>query len=457
MNTVPHLGRVYLDSLADSSLATSFFARRLVGDIFTYDGDCGFDYHSVKKLAGFHGVEVEYCPPRTEEYKRHGCFTCRVASIGFTQKEKIMKTKRQTVADLKDKKNKEARDAFDKLVRRQGEDMRGSNNAFDEYVHELTPQYSVGDVLVFISPDVGPEFVFVKDQLVYACDTVYPDGGYSKPACDLKVEDVIKLASGVEKDEVPSGLILSTKRRTEGNEAYKVLMLLNGDENSDSEGPEHSFVNDFEGMPVCSFSCLGRFYNKPGEALRRLSNGKLKVVDFTSDVRIPLDKKNRKKAPAPGFTKVGSSWHRSGTTLLQDDEKEMCLLLGQDEGTYFGVELPKMVNSIDAAFKVLTPKEVLGKDYVRQGEWFMIKVPANEVPLHKDCILEFRDEVILARDSDESNEHCLYGQGRVGKDGRVYVNNGRVDHNEHAQIQMDGWATFYKNTAVRAFSQEGVD
>ena len=61
-------------------------------------------------------------------------------------------------------------------------------------------------------------------------------------------------------------------------------------------------------------------------------------------------------------------------------------------------------------------------------------------------------------DDPDSNFHYLIGgEIRVSKDGKVYFRGGYVEHDQHRALNLRTWHTFYKNTAVRSVSVEGVD
>lgn len=47
-----------------------------VGDYFVYSEQYGFDY--VKETAEKNGFVIEYMRPKTEAYKKWGCFCCKV-------------------------------------------------------------------------------------------------------------------------------------------------------------------------------------------------------------------------------------------------------------------------------------------------------------------------------------------------------------------------------------------
>jgi len=296
-----------------------------------------------------------------------------------------------------------------------------------------------------------------------------------------------------------AAILIATNKRNDLNKSYKQVILINVD--TDPTGSKQNcLVAEFEdsGMPMTSFKCLSRFF-KPSEGVSRIESGKCIVVDYTPDRKIPLtagEKKvlraNKEKyltsrelsfkktppttflktimPPEPGFTLMHGGfrnwsdfgndwgWHRAGAILLQDQERDMCILLGQDEGTYFGTELPSMVNTIKSAFDVLIPKEVNKQsDYLRQGEWFMVAVKEKDVPDIGTCLAS-GDEITLPVESEDSNFHEISSeQNLIGPDGRIFSKDPLVCHTEHASMSGKGWYTFYRNTALRSFSEQGVD
>lgn len=50
------------------------------GTVFNYS--MSFMPDCIKALAENHGVEVEYCPPKTKEYEKYGCMAMKVVSMG---------------------------------------------------------------------------------------------------------------------------------------------------------------------------------------------------------------------------------------------------------------------------------------------------------------------------------------------------------------------------------------
>jgi len=61
------------------SYLKDFFGNAKVGEVFTYSDNYMLD--SVLAKAHRHGCEVEYCGPRTTEYREHGCFTCKFTKV----------------------------------------------------------------------------------------------------------------------------------------------------------------------------------------------------------------------------------------------------------------------------------------------------------------------------------------------------------------------------------------
>jgi hypothetical protein len=307
-----------------------------------------------------------------------------------------------------------------------------------------------------------------------------------------------------DKRNTPSGVLLTTcDVRHKDNKGFTNIVLVNGDEDS-------QYLNDLReivecGFPTISFACLRRFYSK-GDAIQRVIDNKLRVLDYTPDQTRPLtaaqkrslkgskavelqrkkqlayEKKIEKLTPPEfGFSLVGQrgseQWHRSGFVLFADTEHAstkavgaglMHIILGIDEDTYFGCELPCECDTVEEALLSLTPESLQGrKDIVRQGEWFIVPVKASEVPEEKDSLLLFEsngddwsDEegiVFMPIDDIDSNRHWLHGEGRVSKDGKLFVRDPVLMHEEHEEASVVGWATFEKNIAVRSFSEQGVD
>jgi hypothetical protein len=294
-----------------------------------------------------------------------------------------------------------------------------------------------------------------------------------------------EVASRVNNEIAPDAVVVLDRTAAlmkSQNQKQKVFFILNGDEEN------NAMVGEVNDCPVLSFECLRRFYdNKPNvrtniqptmnKVVSRLIDGTIKVVDFTNEERRPLTKKDKEavklwnkdriknqlpKPPSFGFTLVGSNeWHRSGTVLLYDTEKKVSIIVGQDEGTYFGCELADNPKTVSDAFLSLMPKSVRDvKGVERQGEWFALPVPESKVPKIEEAIFLVEDTIALPVDNAASNRHFVQTtDGRIDKNGVFYARDACVEHSEgqHADMRTYGWVTYVRNTARRSFSVAGVD
>lgn len=275
-------------------------------------------------------------------------------------------------------------------------------------------------------------------------------------------------------DEQPAAVVVPCRGKDN-----KYLLLKNGDTDNDFRP-----ANDVEIGPeyavTFSVNCLSRMLNGDRwnndstirKMLHKLAEGAIKVVDFTPDQEVRMSKNDRAKyqrwterhsnertdvppiePPELGFTLMGGVWHRSASILFRVDK--MSILMGQDEGSYFAVELADNPRTIGEAFESLVPPEVRGKKFQRQGEWFAVECDEEDVPKIGECLLEASD-ITLGREDENSNYHELSGDIRVSKDGLIYAN-GNLTHEQHENLRLRNWAVFYRNTAVRSVSIEGVD
>lgn len=296
---------------------------------------------------------------------------------------------------------------------------------------------------------------------------------------------------------IPSAVLLTQcEARHATTKDHAHLWLVNGD---DAASANLNNAPGMENYPTISFACLAQFYGEKAtiaKVMDRVATGEIKVIDYTPDEKRPLTAAQKKVAsrkngylklspPEAGFeligTGAGAQWHRSGTVLLEDTKTSasrtgagnMHMLLGVDEGSYFGCELPCEAASIEEAYQHLIPEEIMGRgDCVRQGEWYIVPVEKEEVPPLEDCVLQWEQQAagyysgntntfaFLPVETPESNRHIIYtSDGRVSKDGKVYALDPVLHHDEeqHEDAECSGWATFVKNAAVRSFSQGGVD
>lgn len=262
------------------------------------------------------------------------------------------------------------------------------------------------------------------------------------------------------------------------SEKYRAILLINGDsyDSSADIGPEWNLVDEFDGygFPVISFACLGQFFeDDQRRAIDLLTGGGIEIVDFTCDEYVKLTElekeqlgKNQElQPPALGFTRVRHKWHRPGFVLLRYVKGNQFFLMGQDEGTYFGCELDEKPTNIADAIFCLIPREARNRKHLRQGEWFCVQKERAEVPEPKDCMIVLSklrlesESCHLGVEHKESKRHYIQaGEIRITKDGVIFALDAVLTHQDHATLNgWRGWSAFYKNTAVRSFSQEGVD
>jgi hypothetical protein len=261
---------------------------------------------------------------------------------------------------------------------------------------------------------------------------------------------------------------------------FKKILLINADETftniSDCYGDQ--------GMPMVSFSCLEEMH--PG-AIKLIADGQIKLVDFSTETRLPVNAGELKKAkqntmlpnlgltpPECGFTLVKTltykttkyTWHRSGTTLFHNTVNDEFYLFGQDEGTYFGCCLAEPCKTIKQAIRSLQPKFLWKRrDISRQGEWYVVPMTDKELPAKENCLVfadndegnEDSTNVVLPIVTADDNYHRVQASCmRVTAD-KLYFKDLYMIHDEHQSVSYKGWCMVVRNTAIRSVSQEGVD
>lgn len=320
-------------------------------------------------------------------------------------------------------------------------------------------------------------FIFVKDGVVYACDS------------DLRFDSIMN-DPDLLTSYAPSGIVVNGDnfklKREEGVKTPKIHVIANADDfdSNDSLCPIRSLVGEFNysKFPEASFRCLSRFYMKQSESaamkkvISKLKSGELVILDYVENDSIDLTDKEAQEyktnksltPPKMGYSVVGTYykyWHRPATVVFHDRAEDIYILCGQDDDSYFGVELPKQVSTIQQALKALMPKEVVkSKVFARQGEWFMIPHNENDVPSEQDAVLNIVDteeQVFLPREPEGSRHYIDNGDIRVSSAGVVYARNFNLCHEngDHPMLDMNNsvWYSFHCNTALRSFSVEGVD
>jgi len=367
--------------------------------------------------------------------------------------------------------------------------MQESDNR-DAYRQALMLNCDLGDFLksgeytIYFGKDIVVADTSSETLFVIHNNVIYPLPnnifyGFSQKSIEAVFSDAI---------QVPAGVLLT--KRPKGNdkmEKHFFYLLVNADEynsEADNEYPEENLLEYGEDFPCISFTCLSRFYNASAKKVAdRIAKGELDVVAFTPDDRKyltdaqtqNLQTGKQPKRPGPGYTLVHGMWHRPSTVVVCDLVDSFTMLFGQDDDAYFGVELCKNARSVETAYDSLIPK-VVKQAYednkvvvTRQGEWFAVSVPEDQVPDITECVLTFntigsdQDEennISLNRDNPNSSLHMICtADGRVSKDGTVYAHEAMLQHSEadHPEMTTQGWVTYFRNTALRSFSVKGVD
>ncbi len=282
----------------------------------------------------------------------------------------------------------------------------------------------------------------------------------------------------------PAAIILPENKKIKSGTYF--TLLLNADtRDNDVDAPSENIVGYIEniGFPSISFECLRRFYGKAKiqNVCKRLVNGSIELIDYTSDHVLPLtqqektmvdqnDKNDKNPLPTkPGYTLIPYAgdmvWHLPSTVIFYDHKYKFTMLLGIDEDSYFGVELADNPKTVQAAYNSLIPKSCRGVDGVkRQGEWFAKPIKESDVPDITECCItidETRGDCIaLNRDNKDSAKHYLFCEEARVKDNTIYAYNATLSHENEEHVDLDlgnRWYTFHRNTAVRSFSVQGVD
>jgi hypothetical protein len=250
---------------------------------------------------------------------------------------------------------------------------------------------------------------------------------------------------------------------------YQKQIILNGDLHTNI----FHYYNNCIPCFTISFNCLSRFFSNNYKSevkqkeldhlLNIFEENKIKVINYCNEIYTKKKPKN-----IIGYTFLRNGWHRPATALLEYLPEEYQIIMGQDEGSYFACELPKGSNckTIEDAFVSLMPEEIRNKKGVkRQGEWFLVPVAKKELPTVQEITLKITnenklEEVSLLRDFSTSSHHFVHSKiYLIDKNCVLYAYFPTIRHEnqEHESVFLRGWAKFLRNTAVRSFSEEGVD
>lgn len=148
---------------------------------------------------------------------------------------------------------------------------------------------------------------------------------------------------------------------------------------------------------------------------------------------------------------------RPDSCVITQDKRYF--LSSMDNWRYFIVELPSPCQTCPQAFDMLIPPQVKGKEYQRQGEWFVIP---SEVPQTFFFTTAREMYRYMAHDytlphKDSGNPHTATRGCTI--EGIHYVS-GQIHHPEHRMLrlsQSDNPQIFqaWENTALGAWSAKG--
>ena len=266
----------------------------------------------------------------------------------------------------------------------------------------------LGNAVVAARP--GNPFLCRDGELIEVHTDSRPDANSDGDRVSIVTECSLETAGGCrgratdyndKSHELPSAVLIPG-----GPKGWKNTLIICGDD----EGMDVVEVSDeTKAAATISFLCLSRFIDDaaPLKLAEMMHSGKIKLLDFTADETRSAADDDKKKfeekkplsPPELGFTylSVGNMWHRAATVLLRYGR--MRIILGQDEGTYFGCELKGTPNTVKEAFRSLIPEHIRKVRGVRrQGEWFVVPVAAKNVPVVTECVALGNDEIDLQCD-----------------------------------------------------------
>lgn len=259
------------------------------------------------------------------------------------------------------------------------------------------------------------------------------------------------------------------------------FVLVNGD-----DGNNLYDDGDIKSATI-SFKCLARFFNggkDPSEKDIIEALGSITIVDYEGE-----DTKVQKTCPGLGYVKVHSydlhsttEWHKSPTILFKIfydlDIIYPYILMGVDDDQYFGclIDASKEIKTIKDAKLELMPKHIRDTSpskIERQGEWFFVKLDGEPndyqgaQKVNYNCGNVSQQYCLRGRnDSEESNTHVALVDELWFVNDTYNINKGEkipvlkdpeISHNQHPDLNLDGYWWPIENTAIQSYSEEGVD
>lgn len=223
--------------------------------------------------------------------------------------------------------------------------------------------------------------------------------------------------------------------------------LLNGDSYSSTTSNHQSIVRRLcpSDRIIVPFSALELAFGRNSHRLGRKLQEDLEIVDSKPDWFTTYRVKNKKTGEVEerevhhlGASVFKLRFPQASSSVEAVDYFEYFLSgldeTGKEGGTYHLTQLPWAVDSVDDAFEIIKPDEVIGLyegDFLRQGEWFFVpceeikKIPKEEI--RKNCPLPNR-----GREPNMWRHIATYG---VSLDGKLFVK-GTVRHPDHKMLSL---------------------
>ena len=166
---------------------------------------------------------------------------------------------------------------------------------------------------------------------------------------------------------------------------------------------------------------------------------RLNIVDHCSDWFTTIRVRDKDTGEM-----VDKRIHHLGASVF--NIKEEYYLSGLDEtgkrdGTYHLTKLPGKVNSVEEAFEIIKPEQIIGlneSEYIRQGEWFFMPCPEAKVP--KEVIKKSYALPNRGRDDADWRHVATHGAYVWGAN---YVK-GTIRHPDHRMLTLPDKKIWYK-------------
>lgn len=171
--------------------------------------------------------------------------------------------------------------------------------------------------------------------------------------------------------------------------------------------------------------------------------GKWSVKDMTTQSERERRRVEQERQGHNRFVYYTTQWEVTASIVVPP--AETTFLVGYDERRQFISMLPKRVNSVEKAHRVLRPAGVPA-DAPRQGEWFFVPVSKRTSAKLDEYVQAHPTQLAMAPLEWGSSHHAV----RIRMDGQWYatmvVYDARSDH--HGPLKLNGWHRIVRNNEV---------